>query len=295
MTRNRWIVRVVAGLALLALLAAGCGEGDDGADITLIGAAVDNTTGQSSRFDITMTYEGVEQLEGASIVAGGELIEGSGGGAMRMSMDLTEIFEASGAPVPGGADLTMETIIVGSDFYMGGAAFSEIPGVDDGQYLHMDLSEFADVGQSFTGSGDPRDTLEQLKASGDVDEIGEAEVRGVSTRQYRARVRMGDALEQMDEDQRASLESLYGTDLERLEDVEFEMDVYIDGDDLVRRMTQDISFEDFADLTSEPMPVELRGASLSTVMDFFDYGADVRIEAPTDTVEFSEVEDLFAS
>jgi hypothetical protein len=123
-------------------------------------------------------------------------------------------------------------------------------------------------------------------ASDDIEELGKEEVRGVETTHYRATVDLEEAAEQgaeigelsdeMREQLQAEIERMKAqTGLDTLP-----VDVWVDEDDLLRRMKMDLSFA-----------VEGEQVGMDMTMDFFDFGVDVRVARPPadQTIDITEL------
>lgn len=281
---RRWTV--ATGLALAAALAlAACGGGveprsveDAGAPATTVAAGdapattlpaapgpdaepvavLDDTiertaSAESGRYELVVTYDtgpvGAEPV--APLRATGEFTDQ--GRSLRLELDL-------GEPVG-----TLEEVIVD------GVAYVTVPGVGCQQ---LDLSDLlSSVGGSGGGAMDPGAFLEQLRAvDGDVAEVGSLDVRGVPTTHYAASYTLSDALAAMPDEQAQALEQMYATLPPSFLDAEQAVDVFIGDDGLVRRMQVATTS---ADVEGVALP------STTTIMDWFDYGADVTVEAPS--------------
>ena len=165
---------------------------------------------------------------------------------------------------------------------------SELP--SGKSWVRIDLAEAArlqgaDFGelQSLAQGGDPRETLDYLRSvSGELSHVGTEEIRGVPTSHYFAVVDWQKALA------RAAREANQPGLLDQLQGLggsvqNIPVDVWVDKDNFVRRMTMELSI-------SSPGQQQA-GASIS--MELFDYGEPVSIEAPPagDVVDSSALTD----
>lgn len=165
---------------------------------------------------------------------------------------------------------------------------SELP--SGKSWVRIDLAEAArlqggDFGelQSFAKGGDPRETLDYLRSiAGGLTRIGTEEIRGVPTAHYFAVVDWRKAVA------RAGREANKPGLLDQLQGPggsiqNIPVDVWVDGDKLVRRMTMEFS-------VSSP---DQQQAKASMSMELFDYGEPVTIEAPPadDVVDSSALTD----
>jgi hypothetical protein len=128
--------------------------------------------------------------------------------------------------------------------------------------------------------GDPANTLRYLRAvSGDVDELGTEQVRGVESTRYRAAVdlrRYADLVPATEREQaRQSIERI----VEQTGDDEMDVEVWVGEDELIRRVkwTQSIS----AQTTGEAVEA-------SFTADFYDFGVPVAVDPPPE----EDVQDL---
>lgn len=220
----------------------------------------------------------------------GELvIEGEGeadfkSGRASMTMDMTELLRQSGAPAD--VDGTFETLIDGTVMYMRAGALTAELGIPAGTWLKADLQEFGesqgiDMAQAQQpGTGDPRQGLAMLTGVTEigVEELGEEDVRGVSTTHYRAEVDLRKAIEQADaitdpEAFERFIDTM-GTDT-------MDVEVWIDDEGRLRRMTMEM-----------PLPTGAGGdAEIRTTSEFYDFGRDVDLEPPAeeDTRDIQEL------
>jgi hypothetical protein len=128
------------------------------------------------------------------------------------------------------------------------------------------------------GSGDPRQMFSQLKAmAGDIEKAGTEKVRGVETTHYEGTVDVDKIPDTLPADRRAAARKT----LERTKEIsgldDYDMDVWIDDDDLVRRMRMKMD-----------MKVLQQEISFDFTMEFYEYGTRVTIDLPPE----DEVQDL---
>jgi hypothetical protein len=168
-------------------------------------------------------------------------------------------------------NVSIETIADQTSVYMrGGAATGEIP--DNKEWIKFEpfLGQSADDVMVGTGGG-PDETLQMLRAvSGDVQPMGQEQVRGVPTTRYRATLTMSGFAEAMREEGNEEMAEVYEK-YAVLSPSPFLIEAWIDAEDTVRRsrMVMDL-------------PVE-KGAPALTMdmrMEFFDFGARPEIELP---------------
>jgi hypothetical protein len=163
---------------------------------------------------------------------------------------------------------------------------SELP--DGKEWVRLDLAKAAQLRgmdladmQSFAKGSDPRATLDYLRSiSGELTDLGTEDVRGVPTTHYFAAVDWQKALARAARDagQEGFLTQLQGMPAAV---ASVPVDVWVDADNLVRRMTMGFSFG----TAGQP-----EQAKASIDMELFDYGSPVNVEAPP----AADVVDAFA-
>jgi hypothetical protein len=120
------------------------------------------------------------------------------------------------------------------------------------------------AGTSSAGTQNFGDQLAALRGAGDVQETGHEVIRGVETTRYHAEIDTQRALDRVDAADRDSVQKaleLFGDSMP--------MDVWIDGDGLPRRVAMKIR----TTAAGQSISVDER-------IDFYDFGADVSVEAP---------------
>jgi hypothetical protein len=143
----------------------------------------------------------------------------------------------------------------------------------DKAWVKFDLAEAAkaqgiDYGAfSGAGAGQQREQLEQLKATSDAKEVGHETVRGVSTTHYGGTLDINRIADAVAEKDRASAErSMKALEEQLPEGVHtFPVDVWIDADDRVRRVAEEI---------------QTKAGTLDYTMELYDFGAREAIAFP---------------
>ena len=264
---------VLPALALAATGLTGCGEDQASATELIRNAPAALEEAGSARLEMTTEIAGQEiQAEGAFDVANGT-------GTMTMSM-----------PALVGGDIEM--VFAGTTYFMQSDLFgAELP--EGAEWVSVDLSELTEGsgidlgGLASQGANDPTNALDALEGvAGEVMEVGDDEVRGVSTTHYTATIDMEEAYQAaqdaaeeagtdgpiIDEDQFDEFVAAYG-------DAPLETDIWIDDDGLVRRQT---------------MVIEVMGQDVTQTMEYFDYGEPVEIDIPA-ADESVDISDLLGS
>ena len=212
----------------------------------------------------------------------------------RMRMDMSSLFAAMA--VDGGdldlasaelmqaflGDGIMEMVAIGDTVYMRFALFSMLFGAPTEWIAITDAGD-TDVFGELSGSslGGPEELLASLESIGSVTVEGTEDVRGVKTTRYRALIDWDTALNALSAEDLATLppEVLSGG----FGDVP--LNVWIDGDGLVRRVQMTIDLDDFAG-SGEQLGV------MSMVVEYFGFGDTVVIEPPPAN-EVTELDDEF--
>jgi hypothetical protein len=137
-------------------------------------------------------------------------------------------------------------------------------------------SAFSNLGQS-----DPTQALGALeRVSDDVKEVGTATVRGVETKHYTATIDFAKAIDnaKIPKALRGKAEGLFGNGAKA---PSVPVDVYVDADGHLRRMTLEMNLGSFA--AGATGATGASGVSLPTItmtLDLYDFGTPVNVEAP---------------
>ena len=165
----------------------------------------------------------------------------------------------------------MEMKLIGEKSYVKWGFFTMFFGTDKWIEGAADDSEGLTSGFGFGTDGDsPTQLLEALSdASAEVEDLGQEDVRGVSTTHYRAVLDLSTLADHLSEEELAEL----GGDLGDIDMVDFPIDVWIGDDGNVYRYSVEVDasaagadIDDFLGMTM--------------MFEMWDYGADIVIEAP---------------
>ncbi|MEX0834741.1 MAG: hypothetical protein WD010_01520, partial [Nitriliruptor sp.] len=176
--------RTVVALLAAILVLAGCGGPDPQA--LLDGASEALEAAGTSRFE--MSVEAAGDPAGRFAAEGSQDLET---GALRMAIDL------------GDASAATETLLLGDEVFVRSPLFALFTG-DESIWVRVDLTATAeeeglDAEALLGGQTGPAALLSQLDgASGDLEELGSEEVRGVDTTHLRVTIDTAAAIEQAD-------------------------------------------------------------------------------------------------
>lgn len=262
---------IAALMVAAAAAATGCGADDISPD-AVAEAAKATTDAGSSRVYIETT---------APMPGGGEPVEITGDGAIDMAARRGEITMDLGA-IPGGTG-EMETVFEGFVMWMrapffggrlpGGAEWIKIDLAKTSEELGFDVEQFTQLG------GDPTKQLDYLRATGEVEKEGEEDVRGVSTTHYSGTMDLREYPDLLPAGERARAREGVEAMIDLIGKAEQEFDVWIDEDDLVRRMRMNVPVRQ----GSETVETEI-------VQEFYDFGVEVDVDPPPadDVVDITE-------
>jgi hypothetical protein len=291
---------VAAGVAVVVVLVlAACGGGGLKVQATadfLASAAQRTTDRQTGRMELTM----------AMTVAGRDVTFTADGAydtvARRMQMNLdmaSALAQLGGSSSDAGMLRSMvgdsiEMRFVEDVMYLKMPFLSQISGGNHTEWVSVSANEAGSNPFGPVGGADPAAFLDYLRGAGvEVNELGHEDVRGVGTTHLSTTITLRKAVESAPEGERARIEEAVaklGASADDLLDTPIPVDVFIDGDGLVRRLHLVIS-----------MPVGEQPVVGDIQMDFFDFGTAVSVDAPpADQVtdisrELSELGGAFAN
>jgi hypothetical protein len=248
-------MRRIALLVVLPLALVACGG--DTTSLDPVANAATKTAGvASARFQIDMTLTdpdtgGPLHMRGPGVIADhGHLMQ------MKLHLDKTKDTPA----------FTMDGILTDDAMYLRSRLFKIAmpPGKE-----WLKATEDDPVGN--IGQNDPGQMLDFLRGAGDVEKIGSGTVRGVPTTKYRARIVLDKVVDKIPEERRARVEHA----IDVLHDIgvdEIPMTVWVDDDDLVRRMTMNW-------LVKNPDDPADR-FQLKAALELFDFGTAAPVVIP---------------
>ncbi len=260
-------MRVSLAAALATLLVAGCGGGGGPAPEAAVAEAATKTT-EAGSGRIAITAE-TEVPDRGTLTFDGEGVFDYENRRGHMTLDLSSLV-GGGDPSTGHADFVFDELVM----YMRFPALTRALGTRK-PWIKVDLEAAArqegmDVTQFTQFNQDPTQSIQYLRAaSTEIDEVGKERVRGVETTHYRGTVDVDDLVEVARPRDRAQLES-YARRLRTAGLDRFPLDVWIDEDGLIRRLRVEY----------ENLSTGAAAISLSTTVEFYDFGVDATIEAP---------------
>jgi hypothetical protein len=244
--RRGWYVLV---LVTVGVLAAGCGTKAEPDNLT---AAVTRTAGQTAKISMTMTTQ--MQSMSVSYTATGEydFVHSRGMISMQNPTAMTEIF------IPPTAYIKFPS---GSGTMPDGKSWVALgTGTSDG----LDSSLFGPFGGT-----DPADLLASLTAvSASVTSLGPTTIRGVKVTGFRVDIDPAKAAARVPSRERAG----FGEFTSSLGRGTIPVDVWVDGQNLVRRVKLSLHLPDGEGASAKTQMVE--------VTDFYDFGVPVRVSPP---------------
>jgi hypothetical protein len=237
-------------LAVLLLVAAGCGGGNESASRDdIAGAATKTARAGSLEADFDLSGQG---------------LNGSGSGVFNTgksrSGQLTMKINANGRQVP------VDTIITGDVFYMRSPVFAQVLSQDK-QWIRLDLVALAqqrgvDLSSLLDASPTPANALAYLEGARDVEKVGTNTIGGEKTTHYKVTVDLEKAAARAKGSEKQSLRRVISqSKLKTLP-----LDVWIDGKNYIRRVT----YEEHAG----------RQQAAHVTMQLHDFGAPVSIKPP---------------
>lgn len=248
-------------LSVLALALVGCGSGGGTAESAFAEAAAATRSVDTMRYTMT----GTVSTAGQSATYKGEGAADNSAGRATLSMTL---------PNPaGGEQIGMRAVMDGTKMYMQAPFLQELFAPGSKPWIEFDLQELGDEAGIDLGAlfelgrqSDPLQLLTLLRAAGSVEEVGTEQVRGVETTRFGSDLDFSRYAEILEEDNPRAAKAIRALVDESGGELIVPMEVWIDGDDLVRRQSYEQSLPD--------------GSSTKTTMEFYDFGADVDVELP---------------
>ncbi|MGH3133609.1 MAG: hypothetical protein ACRDNY_07700 [Gaiellaceae bacterium] len=296
--------RDLAALAVAALALAGCGGSSADRLLTVDGlsqAAATTAESSSGRFTFGVDMTAPDGYEMISVSGYGSFDTRAERTALNLDMSafgsiLSGLADAAGrkaGPLANPELWQMEAVQDGLVLYMRFPLLSRIPdGLPRGKsWLKVDLRRVAraeglDLAQlQQLAANDPSDALRCLEAvGGPLEAVGEEELQGVATTHYRTNVDLLRYERLVPASQQEKVGSMIGELVRESGLRMIPVDVWVDEDELVRKMTMSLS-------ATPPGAGQTFEASIR--YELYDYGQPVAIVAPParKTVDVFELED----
>ncbi len=273
--------KIAPVLAAPLLLVVGCAQEGEGAVEVKTGAAAvsalraaPDAVAEAGTAQLELVMDMTLQGESFEITASG--VVDAAAEQLHMVMDMDALFDqlaaSTGEEVPDGLGGEFEMVADGSTFYLRAPVF-EMMGASG--WLSVSPEDLGATDESLgfgAGAYDFTQTLESLRGvSGEPEVVGQEEVRGVETTHYRASMNLAEALEQAPAGQREQLEAAF-EQMGGADEVDLPVDVWIDEDDLPRRLR--------IEMGSLFAAAGLGDGTMTMTMELFGYGEPVEIEVP---------------
>jgi hypothetical protein len=256
-------------LAALAVFLAACGSSNETTPTTTVGQQL-QSSGQQA---VLQAGAKTQAAKSGRIALTADVVGGAASGTMsgegafagrrgRMSMDLSGL---GNGEVTGRMEVVFDRLLIYMKFPPEVAR--ELPAGKT--WVKFDLAKLGkQKGINFEelmqlGGSDPSQSLDLLRAaSNDFAAVGDEAVRGVQTTHYRGTIDM----EKLAQQGPAKARESYRRIIEETGQKQIPVDIWIDEDGLTRRLRYE-----------QKMP---GGGSTDFTQEFYDFGADVDVEAP---------------
>lgn len=241
-------------LAILAVIAWPHGDGSGGGPLNVVAEAAAKTQSQPggrAAIRVVITPGKSDPLT----MRGGGAFDGAGRAHMTLTVRRPDTDQL----------VKLEEIADGTVAYMRSPLFGALP--DGKKWMMIDLGSAMELDGPVPTSGDVKGELALLETVGDdVRKVGKEKVRGVQTTRYRGTLDASEEAQKLRE---------YGSedfaDKVQEEGSPVQVEAWIDGDELVRRMRI---------LSSHPPDEGKPEVTIDVVIGFFDFGYEPEIETP---------------
>jgi hypothetical protein len=278
--------RAVAALALLAAVACGDDDGDSAAPTTTSTTTDDRASRQVDQDVLDRVAHAVQATVGEGTARFTVTVEtedtGSGGdGTQPIEVDGEVDFDAEQRLLTlAGGQGELDVVVDGD------VAYLELPATEGDDWMRIELEALFDDDVGMGGPAaipfqDPEDNLRLLQGSAvHAAEEGEESVGGDDTTRYNLVIDLEAAAEEADDEVQDAVDET--VDRTRLD--ELGMDVWIDDDDLIRRVayTLDLDQAELSERDDEGSVEADPQGSVTVTVDYTDFGVEVDIEVPDD-------------
>jgi hypothetical protein len=240
--------------AILALFAWPHGDGSGGGPLNVVAEAAAKTQKEPGG-RITMRALISSGKSNSLTMRGRGVFDGAGQARMVVRMRRPDTARR----------VRMEAIGDGTVMYMRSNLFDPLP--DGKKWMMLDLGSAMELDSPLPAGGDVKGELGLLETVGDdVRKLGKEKVRGVETTRYRGTLEPSEEAQRLREDGSSD----FATDVED-EGSPLQVEAWIDGDELVRRMRI---------VSSHPQDEGKGEVTIDMVVDLFDFGFEPEIEVP---------------
>lgn len=283
---TRPVGRLLAALALL--FAFGCSDdgGDDETTTTTSTTEAESTSREVDEEALERISDAVEATVDEGTAAFTVTVEsegtGTGGdGQQPIEVDGVVDFEAEQRRLTLSGDQGELDVVIDGDI-----AYLELPATEGDDWMRIELEALFDDEVGMGGPAaipfqDPEDNLRVLEGSAvHAAETGSESIDGEDTTRYELVIDLEAASEEANEDvQEAVDETVARTGVDELE-----MEVWIDDDDLIRRVayTLDLSQAQVSESEDEAAVEADPEGTVTVTVDYSDFGDAVEIEVPDD-------------
>ena len=277
-------------VCVLALGAVACGQRskdeavnvDTGLDAHALAASADRTAqAGTAKVHLTMTVDAGSKAMGSMPSMSGDGAYDTSSGLSSMTMDL-------GSSLIG----KVEVVAHGDVSYLRMSALDKVAPSLAGKWLKSDGAKTKALAGSSSslltgtnGVGDPSAILDYLKGAGaDITTVGHEAIGGVDTTHVHATISVQQALDASGADRaklQQSLDKMTGAG-KAFTSLTLPIDVYVDGDGYVRRVTVDFDLSDSV------------GVKMQMTLDYSDFGQPVSITEPA-AADTADICDLYST
>ena len=270
------LLAALAALAPAGALAAGCGS-DDLSSISAADAAASTSAAETAKTSMTMKMSGMGIPLPMSFKARG--VTSMNEPRMDMTFDFGQLMALAGA----GGDGKVRMLLDQGKVFVDPPAIEGLDLPGDAEWVTADPGKALEaMGIDIAGFSElmrisPEQQVAALKAAGSVKTVGEEQVNGVKTVHLRGTVKLSDYLDALPADRRAKAEKAI-EELDKLPgggvqsfDQPTPMDMWVDEDKLVRRMTSKSTI---------PAQNGVPEGRYEMTMDFDDFGTPLKIQPP---------------
>ncbi|HEV2814767.1 MAG TPA: hypothetical protein VGW10_16040 [Solirubrobacteraceae bacterium] len=272
------LILLLAALALPAGLVSGCGSEDLGS-VSAAEAAAATRDAETARIELTMAIKGGGFPQPVEITAEG--VTATKGLETDVTIDFGPVLESFGA----GGDGKTRVLSDGRDVFVDPPAVEGLDLPGGATWVTADLAEVAEAaGIDVAGLGElmrvsTEQQLASLEAANAVEKVGEEEIDGEDTVRMKGTVTFDDYFRSLSPQRRARVQKLIdqiaalpgGGDVRKELDRPTPIELWVDGDDRVRRIRQESRI---------PAQQGVPAGSFVMTMDYTDFGTDLDIDRP---------------